>query len=855
MQRWMREKVQFLESQMSKGEGKVRIFFRAVAQAENEREVMSIVGGSWEQVTKIERQEWRLSKEHEWRHISVVRVFPGPDAEWKSEEGSGLPIWSGQVPPEKGTREREEFEACCIAGWEDDTWGKSTRTQVMRPDRMKAWGFQNEIVRIVEEGMQMQFDKPVQRFIFGGEREGLYRGTRERMQELEEAQEKGKSPNGGEVSEGPLSYRPWVVTPMVAVEREREGVKKTRICYDHRGSGVNGCLKKAKCSLPNIDSLARILHSDGYIVQRDGKAAFGHIPINARVAECFGFLRLKDGSFGRRRQTDFGTTTAPAACQNLSEEIVRIVGSKRGVGMVIYVDDWAVSLRSKEDSRAFIPWLDAFSSDIGYYFDPQKSREGEVVVFLGVEVSCVGDGWVCISKEKANKYSEEVREWKGKRKGTKRELAGLAGRLNFAASVTPGGASRLMALFRDVVGDFTLEKQEGEAQRWEKMSLASGENERGMWKRKTMRGAVEKAWVKEKGRDWQGEKVVSLSQQTVKDLEWWERVLGERRRTSLHLRDPQHKGRWEKQVSLESDAELDVKKKGAGGVWVITSDACKSEERTGGGWWCGAVSRAWVFDSKQAQQHINVLEMEAVKQGLKAMGEVIVEGKRHDEAEKKVLVRSDNTAVVGALTKGASGKLDFNLRVQEMKDWCYEKGISLRVRYISTTANDRADRLSRGSMKPSVGVVVLSTAGKEWISSLLQQEIRRTRPGGEWETPATVLRREWEELGLSWDEKWRAGIEVASPLLSEVGECVEALWRSVTETGGLKGKRAVVVPADGAAQTKRWWKDFAGKARRERWVGKGAIGRTLRVGAVAEGEEGMGEWIQIGGMQMEVWIM
>ena len=126
---------------------------------------------------------------------------------------------------------------------------------------------------------------------------------------------------------------------------------------------------------------------------------------------------------------------------------------------------------------------------------------------------------------------------------------------------------------------------------------------------------------------------------------------------------------------------------------VVTTDA--SKKGWGGHLKTFRVSGVWSQD--QSLLHINVLELLAVFNSLKALE------LQTDISEKKILIKSDNSTVVSYINRqGGTRSPTLCLHTRHLLIWCIQRGIFLTAVHIPGIDNTLADNLSRGvSLNPT----------------------------------------------------------------------------------------------------------------------------------------------------------
>ena len=126
---------------------------------------------------------------------------------------------------------------------------------------------------------------------------------------------------------------------------------------------------------------------------------------------------------------------------------------------------------------------------------------------------------------------------------------------------------------------------------------------------------------------------------------------------------------------------------------VVTTDA--SKKGWGGHLKTFRVSGVWSQD--QSLLHINVLELLAVFNSLKALE------LQTDISEKKILIKSDNSTVVSYINRqGGTRSPTLCLHTRHLLIWCIQRGIFLTAVHTPGIDNTLADNLSRGvSLNPT----------------------------------------------------------------------------------------------------------------------------------------------------------
>ena len=138
---------------------------------------------------------------------------------------------------------------------------------------------------------------------------------------------------------------------------------------------------------------------------------------------------------------------------------------------------------------------------------------------------------------------------------------------------------------------------------------------------------------------------------------------------------------------------------------IITTDASLK----GWGAHCGNIRTGGSWESSEAENHINYLEILAAFLGLKAFGQ--------EKSNIHIQLRVDNTTAVHMIYKmGSSHSAKCNDLVKEMWEWCIGRQIWISATYIPGSLNFVADFESRHTAKASEWKI-----NKTDLDSALQQ--------------------------------------------------------------------------------------------------------------------------------------
>jgi hypothetical protein len=121
--------------------------------------------------------------------------------------------------------------------------------------------------------------------------------------------------------EGPLHYRPWLVTPLGAVVKPN----KFRLVVDSTKTGLNECSAHLECKLDSLEDFLAEIPRNGWLSKFDMADAFFHWPVDQSHSDLLGIQHPITRQYYRYRYFPFGTSQAPSIQQRWGNEIKRII--------------------------------------------------------------------------------------------------------------------------------------------------------------------------------------------------------------------------------------------------------------------------------------------------------------------------------------------------------------------------------------------------------------------------------------------------------------------------------------------------------------------------------------------------
>ena len=480
--------------------------------------------------------------------------------------------------------------------------------------------------------------------------------------------------------EGPLHYRPWLVMPLGAVYKPETG--KYRLVLDGTASGLNKAMSELWCRYDMLSDALPLISPNDWLSKLDFADAFFHWAYKQADCDMLGVKCPDTDEYYRFRFTFFGSKQAPAVQQAWTHTLKTLVnthglkycevGSPEAdyskFSMVGgFVDDCVQrhsnSLTQAQALSQFQSVVRFLCEDLGV--EVKRSKDilpCTAVDYTGIMIDTV-EQTAYVTEERRLKYRQNTLDFLEKYKPgdqvSRRELASVIGKLQWAAQVIAGGQLKLTRCYwcRDLFCDSLLAQHGTAKQRWGKSVT------------------------------------VTFTPEACEDLKWWVDTLASDVKTKIYLsRHPLTSGFW-KGLVREDDALLDRTSETEEGIIVFTTDASGFG---GGGWWKNErLHKFYTIEEGPKYRSSNWREMDMVKSSLEHWGE--------QWRGRRVLVRCDNSVTVSSIQKGRVKVKTLHTLFSQLTEVCAKYDINLAARHIPGVANGLADRISRWKPKRDDG--------------------------------------------------------------------------------------------------------------------------------------------------------
>ena len=424
-----------------------------------------------------------------------------------------------------------------------------------------------------------------------------------------------------------------VINPLFVVVKDGT---RLRPIIDPSRSGVNECMTRLPCPLPDLNTILQHLPSEGFLGKRDLASGFHHVKLCTEARRFMAFRHPVSGALQRWVVLPFGASQSPPIFVELTTAACAIFQTecdRRGLRVIIfvYVDDFIILGATHADVVGAFAVLDQLGTELGLEWKASKDRGKDVPLqqldFLGMLFDTVALE-MRISADKRSHYAKDVSGLltdAATGPVSRRTLQAVAGKLTFIARACRWGASFLQAVYDDLFS--TLHRPPA---------------------------------------------TVRLSSAAADDLMFWLSILGDV--SSV----------WDG-VKRCVVADLDLVRGeflGTDGA-IVFSDA--SGKGFGAAWEVSEVQGEW--GPEERGLHVAWLELKAVLRALQSWAASL--------AGRRVLVRCDNTQAVAAITRGSTRVAEGRLIARQIAALAIQFGFEVRAEHIRGVDNGRADRLSR----------------------------------------------------------------------------------------------------------------------------------------------------------------
>ena len=311
------------------------------------------------------------------------------------------------------------------------------------PDRNFLWEGINNGFRIVPSDSKVICDVEIDNYI--SEREiNLKTKIEEQLKQ--------------ELNEGKYhiaKQKPRIISPIFAIPKSNGSVRIIQDCSKPMGNSLNTCAKTDyKIKYQTVEDAIKFMHPDCFMCKIDLKSAFRSVPIHPDDYMLTGikyqFAEHHKPTYMYNTRLPQGASFSPMIFHRLSQAIKRYTISQ-GIKTVAYLDDFILIADDYQSAKYAQNWMIRLLRRLGFDIAWEKLvGPAQIITFLGVELNSL-DMSIRLPPEKVVKFKSMLKDFKQRKRISRKQLEKLCGKLSWAASVVKAGRCYLRQIF-DLLG-------------------------------------------------------------------------------------------------------------------------------------------------------------------------------------------------------------------------------------------------------------------------------------------------------------------------------------------------------------------------------------------------------------------
>ena len=240
---------------------------------------------------------------------------------------------------------------------------------------------------------------------------------------------------------------------MAAIPKPDGDVRLIHDCSRPSGGAVNDyCSSDWKQKFSRIDDASSLMTEGCYFAKVDLKSAYRSVNISAHSQTVTGFTWNFGGQnvYLRDVKLPFGAKLSVGIFHRLTQAVKRMMGRRGFDLLIVYLDDFLIIAKSKEECAAALKCLIQLLRKLGFAIHWGKVVDPTTrITFLGIELDSLGMS-VRLPGEKLDSLRFELDGFLHRRRASKRQLQSIAGKLSWAAGVVKGGRVFLRRIFDQI---------------------------------------------------------------------------------------------------------------------------------------------------------------------------------------------------------------------------------------------------------------------------------------------------------------------------------------------------------------------------------------------------------------------
>ena len=248
-----------------------------------------------------------------------------------------------------------------------------------------------------------------------------------------------------------LDHKPPLISALGAITKPDGSIRIIHDCSRPDGSSLNSYVEEMHTvSYESVKSAVNLMTKNCYLAKVDLKSAYRSVLLDPSMLQYTGFKWKFTGDNEFTYMCDkclcFGSRKAPAIFTMLSQAVKRMM-AKRGVDVVVYLDDFLIVSDSYRDCLQSVNILISLLRDLGFAISwPKVEGPSQCLTFLGIEINTVSQT-LALPQNKVDALLSQLAQFNTLKRASRKQLQQLAGKLSWASHVVSGGRTYLQRVF------------------------------------------------------------------------------------------------------------------------------------------------------------------------------------------------------------------------------------------------------------------------------------------------------------------------------------------------------------------------------------------------------------------------
>jgi hypothetical protein len=260
-----------------------------------------------------------------------------------------------------------------------------------------------------------------------------------------------------EIAEGQIKKTnspPDIINALSAIEKPNGDIRLILDCSRPDDLSLNDYATHESYKYESVQTVLEQIGRGWYMAKVDLKSAYRCVPIHPDNYNFTGMEWMFTGdsypSWCYDTRLPFGGRKSPGIFHRITQAVKRLLVKKGLKAIVVYLDDFLVMAATFQECLQAYSLLIQTLRSLGFQINWQKVVDPcQKVTFLGVNIDTVA-GTVALDPSKLTSFIDCVKEFRQKKRASKRQLQHLAGKLSWASNVIDWGKLHTRGIFNAI---------------------------------------------------------------------------------------------------------------------------------------------------------------------------------------------------------------------------------------------------------------------------------------------------------------------------------------------------------------------------------------------------------------------